>query len=278
MRVKYKRRSPQSWESILLALNTASTTSVATPEVAKNPLTADHKAKIDRTVTTSFLSVVIRKAAAVEAALAAQGPITREVERLAPDLRMICAHFHQVMDFGILRQVFPSGPGARSFYGRDLTECPIPALVTYDDLEKVYKKIVSGETARATAEGPGTPATLDAGLHLDEGVRADSLVGGYVPMAMPSAAEVGEVGDAFSAVRVQSLLAQRKTNEAREALQELWDAALALVLDIWDTVEFFYRHDPDPSSFRAKCAEWGVVYIYVQDDEPTPPAPTPPPA
>ena len=253
MSVKYKRRSPQSWDAIQLALNTASTTNTATPDVPKNPLTADHKAKLNLTVPTSFLSRLTRLNAAVEAALASQGPITREVERLAPRLRMCNAHYHQVLDFGILREVFPSGPGARSFYGRDLAECPIPTLDSYDDLETVYKKIVSGEAARLAAEGVGA-----------------------VPMAMPTATEVGSVGDEFHDARVQSLLAQRQTNDAREALQALWDEALALVIDIWDTVEFFFRHDPDPSSFRAKCAEWGVYYIYVQDDAPAPTPPTPP--
>jgi hypothetical protein len=33
-------------------------------------------------------------------------------------------------------------------------------------------------------------------------------------------------------------------------------------VDICDTVEFFHRKDPDPSSRRAKCARWGVVYVY----------------
>ena len=278
MSAKYRRRSPQSWDGITLALNTASTTNKATPDVLKNPLTADHKLKVDLDNPTSFLSRINRLNAAVEAALASQGPITREVERLAPRLRMNCAHFHQVLDFGILREVFPSGPGARSFYDRDLAECPIPALDSYDDLETVSKKIVSGEAARAAAEGPGTPATFDSGLKMDSGVKMDSNVGGYVPMAMPSADEVGAVGDEFHEARVQSLLAQRQTNDAREALQALWDEAQALFQDIWDTVEFFFRHDPDPSSFRAKCAEWGVYYIYVQDDQPAPTPTTPPTA
>jgi hypothetical protein len=45
-------------------------------------------------------------------------------------------------------------------------------------------------------------------------------------------------------------------------------------VDLCDTVEFFYRKDPDDSSRRQKCERWGVVYLA----EPTPPAPAPPPA
>ena len=253
MSVKYTRRSPQSWADILEALTIASTTNKATPELPKNPLTAIHKPKLDLDNPASFLSRLTKENADVEAALGSQGPITKEVQRLADSVRMFCAHFHQVLDFGILRGTFPSGAGARSYYARDIAPCPIPVMESYEDLEKVYKKIVSGEAARLAAEGQGSK-----------------------PMAMPSANEVGSVGDEFHDARVQSLLAQRKTNDEREELQQLWDEALALVLDIWDTVEFFFRHDPDPSSFRAKCAEWGVRYIYIQDDKPDPTSPTPP--
>jgi hypothetical protein len=53
--------------------------------------------------------------------------------------------------------------------------------------------------------------------------------------------------------------------------------ALDRCKDIYDTVEYFYRKDPDDSSRRQKCERWGVVYAY----DPPPPAPagggTPPP-
>jgi hypothetical protein len=46
-------------------------------------------------------------------------------------------------------------------------------------------------------------------------------------------------------------------------------------VDICDTVEFFYRKDPDDSSRRAKCERWGVVYV--SDAAPAAPPPTPTP-
>ena len=41
-------------------------------------------------------------------------------------------------------------------------------------------------------------------------------------------------------------------------------------MDICDTVEFFYRKDPDASSRRQKCARWGVVYMFEPHETPDP--------
>jgi hypothetical protein len=72
----------------------------------------------------------------------------------------------------------------------------------------------------------------------------------------------------------QSEQAQVNTDQQREELNALYPAAQALAVDICDTVEFFYRKDPDDASRRVKCQRWGVVYIY---DQPAAPAPTPTP-
>jgi hypothetical protein len=93
-------------------------------------------------------------------------------------------------------------------------------------------------------------------------------------MALPSAAEVDALRTQFSTQRGQSQQAQAATDQKREVLSALYPQAQALAVDICDTVEFFYRKDPDPASFRAKASRWGVVYIY---DNPGTPSPTPPP-
>ncbi len=48
-------------------------------------------------------------------------------------------------------------------------------------------------------------------------------------------------------------------------------------MDICDTVEFHFRRDPSPSSRRAKCRRWGVVYLYCDQETPGPGDTTPPP-
>jgi hypothetical protein len=89
-----------------------------------------------------------------------------------------------------------------------------------------------------------------------------------------SAAEVGALLAQFQAAKTASDQAQVATDHAREALQLIYPDALALAVDICDTVEYFYRKDPDDANRRAKCERWGVVYAF--DDGIEPPAPVPP--
>ena len=78
---------------------------------------------------------------------------------------------------------------------------------------------------------------------------------------------------------------RQHTDTQREELQALYPEAQALAADICDTVEFFYRHDLEPSSRRTKSRRWGVVYFYEPNeprDEGDPTGPgtggvTPPP-
>ena len=57
----------------------------------------------------------------------------------------------------------------------------------------------------------------------------------------------------------------------------LYTEAQALAVDICDTVEFFFRKDPDAGSRRTKCERRGVVYHFEPGEQPAPPAdPNPP--
>ena len=98
-------------------------------------------------------------------------------------------------------------------------------------------------------------------------------------MALPSASEVSATHYAFTAARNLSQAALTKTDQEREQVTALYPEAEALAEDICDTVEFYYRKDPIPSSRRAKSKRWGVVYLYAEGEPedleaaaPTPPA------
>ena len=80
----------------------------------------------------------------------------------------------------------------------------------------------------------------------------------------------------FNALRAQSRQAQTHTDTQREEAQALYPEAQALAVDICDTVEFFYRKDPNASSRRQKAMRWGVVYLYEPGETPDP-APPPNP-
>ena len=262
------RQLPNSNPTIIRCLKTARDEWKRTPVATDRAITADLWAKLDDANPASFLNRYLKEASDVDLAVAAQAPVSSDLAAAAAQLTMNVSHFHQVFDLGVARGVFKAG--ARSYYSREVSASAIPDLSTHDAVAEAAEAIIAGEAARAAAEGH--PATYDSGLKMDSGVRFDSIVG-YVPMALPSAAEVAAVLAKYQTLADESDATQTNTDQQREELSALYDEAQALAVDICDTVEFFYRKDPDASSRRTKAARWGVVYIY-DPSEPQPP-PTP---
>lgn len=159
-----------------------------------------------------------------------------------------------MFDLGVSRGVFPAG--ARSYYGRDVTATTVPDLSSY-----------------AAAEANGVPR-YDSGLRYDSGVRypdaATATAGTHIPMALPSADEVGTLLTEFRTLINEVQAAEVNTDQQQEELSALYGEAQALAVDICDTVEFYYRKDPEDSSRRQKCTRWGVVYV--SDTTPDTPA------
>lgn len=243
------RRLPNSVPAVIRTLKTARDTYKNTAAPADRALSAEHWAHLDDAEPASLLNRLLKEASDVDLALAAQAPLTTAVSQTAARLTLFVSHFHQVLDLGIARGDFAAG--ARSYYGRDLAATSIPDLASYDAVAEAAEAIVTGEAARQTAEGAA-----------------------FVPMALPGAAQVGAVRDQFVAARQQSQAAQVTTDREREDVSTLYPEAQALAADLCDTVEFFYRKDPDAASRRAKASRWGVVYLYDANETPDPtPAP-----
>jgi hypothetical protein len=242
------RRLPNSMSAVIRTLTTARDTYKLTTTPLDRAIDAETFAKLDDASPTSLLSRLIKEAADVDLALAAQAPFTSALSLEAAHLTMYVSHFHQVLDLGILRGDFL--PGDRPYYGRDITATTVPALATYDAVEEAAAAIVKGEADRqAAATAAGKP---------------------FTPMTLPSAAQVATVLAAFKEARDKSQLAQTKTETEREEAQTIYTEAQALAVDICDTVEFFYRKDPEPASRRSKCRRWGVVYITEPGETPDP--------
>lgn len=244
------RRLPNTTPSIIRTLKTARDAWKNTPLAADRAITAEHWAQLDDANPTSFLNQMLKEATDVDLALAAQAPLTTALSQKGAQLTMFTSHFCQVLDLGVTRGTFAAG--ARSYYGRDVGASTIPDLSTYDLVAEAAEKIVTGEAARQAAEGAA-----------------------FIPMALPAAGEIATIRTAFLALRNQQTQALVKTDREREELGVLYAPGYALAVDICDTVEFFFRKDPDPGSFRTKCQRWGVVYIY-EDGTPVPPPANPP--
>ena len=270
------RQLPTSMPAARRVLDKCNAKCKNTSVPADRAISADTWAKLNDADPAGFYTNLIKKAAALGKAEAAQSQRTLALKTTADRLATYCADFHIVLDRGINRGAF--APGARAYYGRDVHAKSIPKTDSYDDLKSVALAIIQGETARAQAEG-GPPATFDSGLRMDSGVRFDSTGGTYRAMDLPSAVEVNAVYQEFEAARLAVEAGAVELNAAQETLAADFPAARALAVDIYDEVEFFYRRDPDPASRRAKCEPWGLQYVSEGEEEPTPepPEPTPEP-
>jgi len=241
------RRLPNTMPAVIRTLKTARDT-YKTTAAADRPISAALFAQLDDApAANSLLSRLLKEVSDIDLAQAAQAPLTTALAQKGARLTMFVSHFHQVLDMGIERGHFAAG-------ARDLHATTIPDLSNYDALEEAAGKTTAGETARAQAEG-----------------------GAYKPMDLPNASEVASLSAEFNTLRTQSRNAQTHTDTQREEAQALYAEAQALAVDICDTVEFFYRKDPDASSRRQKAMRWGVVYLYEPGETPDPPPPPPTP-
>ena len=246
------RRLPNSTPAVLRTLRAAHDTYLNTAIAADRAITAEQFALLNLAVPTSMQSRFIKESSDVDIAQATQSPLTSDLAQKAARLTMFVSHFHQVLDLGIARGDFAIG--TRSYYGRDVSATALPDLSTYEAVADAAAKIATGEAARVLADGSG-----------------------YLAMALPSAGDVGTHEAAFLAAFAASQRAQVKTDEERADVSTLYPDAQALAVDLCDTIEFYYRKDPDPASRRAKCSRWGVVYFYEPNETPDPVVPPVPP-
>lgn len=178
--------------------------------------------------------------------LRAQTTATNNVNGAFTVLARFISHFIQVFNLAIERGVFTASD--RTFYQLDESSDTVPALDSGADVRLWAGRIASGEAARITAGG--------------------------TPMAMPGASQVAMAFTPYTSADATQTTAKTNFDLAQEAVGSQRPAVDALILDLWDTIEYNLRAN-DPPSLRRKAREWGVVY---DEDEAQPPAPpTPPP-
>lgn len=247
------RRLPNSRPAVLKTLRTAHDTYLNTPDAADRAITAEQFAKLSLTISPpSLFKRFISEEADVDNAQAAQAPLI-EVQDLAAELlAMYVSHFYQVYDFGVARDVFSAG--SRSYYGREINSTALPPMESHDDIAEAARRVGTGEAARQAADGTD-----------------------FIAMTNPAAGEIAAQLGVYTSAHNAAQQAVVKTDNEREQAGTLYPEALELAVDICDTVEFFYRKDPEPSSRRAKARRWGVVYIFAPGETPDPEPPTPTP-
>ncbi len=156
----------------------------------------------------------------------------RQLHMVYKKARMFLSHFIQVAFFAIQRGEL-SAKTLKYFNLEDVRS--LPALQSYEDLEKWGRIILKGEEKR-TAEG-------------------------FSPLTNPTAAVVKvryeQFMDAYHTYKIH-----RKTrNAARDDILRIRKEADRLIATLWDHIENSFKDLPDPMK-RKKAAEYGISYVY----------------
>jgi len=219
------RRLPQSILGFQKAMDDGANKAASSPEEA---ISAD---------TLAVLAIkqpdYNAKVLAMNIALQAQMSATQEEDVAIGECRMYISHYFQVFNLGVARGLFPAT--ARAFYGIDANDDKVPNLNKENDVSHWAQTIVTGDAARVTAGG--------------------------VAMGFPKAIEVDAKFTIYKAKHNTQSEKKDTYDNAQQAVAAMNDSVKQLVVDMWDEVEFFFRHEPDDASRRRKCREWGVVYV-----------------
>lgn len=242
------RRLPNTLPAVLRTLTTARDEWLRLATTPDDRLPTDaHWAKLDPEAPVSLLNRLRKETSDVDQALATQAPLTDATNRAVARETLFVSHFHQVYDFGVARGVFSAG--GRAFYGRDVNATTVPDLASIPAVLAAGAAVVQGEADRQRAEGAR-----------------------FVPMALPSAAEVGAIHAEAEGLRKAGLAAQTRTDREQNEVAPVYAEAQKLAVSICNTVEFRLneREDLDAPGRRRIARRWGVVYLYDKDETPDP--------
>ncbi|MFZ4591741.1 MAG: carboxypeptidase-like regulatory domain-containing protein [Ignavibacteria bacterium] len=219
------RQIPRSVLGFQKAMDDGSNKSSTSPEEA---ITAD---------TLAVLAIkqpeYNAKVLAMNIAKQAQMSATQEEEVAIGECRMFTSHYFQVFNLGVARGVYPAT--ARTFYGIDANDDKVPNLSKENDVSHWAQAVVKGDTARVAAGGTA--------------------------MVNPKTTEVDAKFLTYKTKHNTQSEKKDAYDTAQQEVAAMFEPVKALVVDMWDEVEFFYRHEPDEASKRRRCREWGVVYV-----------------
>ena len=184
-----------------------------------------------------------RNAAAT--ALSTQTTATATVNTRFTACARCISHFIQVLNLAIERGILL--PGVRALYQLPVSHAAVPPINTVADAQLWQMNLENGEAARIAAGGTA--------------------------LAWPAIGEITASANLLTTAENSQSNAKGTYDILQENIAALRPAVDALILDLWDTIEYNLRHDA-PSSLRRKAREWGVIYINDDGTEETdPPAP-----
>ncbi|MCQ2342852.1 MAG: hypothetical protein MJZ75_05110 [Paludibacteraceae bacterium] len=162
----------------------------------------------------------------------------KQYRHVVQNARMYISHFIQVLNLSVIRGEIKRSQ--KELYKLDPDTNILPDLSSEEDLLVWGKNIIEGEEARVGA-------------------------GGY-PIYNPAIAKVKVHYDIFKEHQFNQQIHQQSNTRVVEDLLPMREKADALILDLWNQIEAYYKKELPYARLR-KCQNYGVIYYYRNGEE-----------
>lgn len=151
--------------------------------------------------------------------------------------KLYISHFIQVLNMAIARGELPAA--LRIYYGIEENDKKTPPLVSEEEVIFWGKRIIEGETQRVNK--------------------------GMSPITNPTIALVKVKYEKFMDSYQYQKTLQKTHNRSQHELASLRQTADEYIVKIWNEVEHTFK-DLNDMEKRAKCKEYGLVYVYRKNE------------
>jgi len=151
--------------------------------------------------------------------------------------RLYLSHFIQVLNFGVIRNEIKKE--AKKLYGLDPDNYTVPDLSTEGSILSWGEQIINGEKQRISSGGS--------------------------PIYNPAIAKVSVHYEIYRDTCISQKIFQKNTNRYLEQITAMRKECDAIILDIWNQVEEYFKNVPEEKR-RELCEQYGVRY-YLRKNE-----------
>jgi len=145
--------------------------------------------------------------------------------------RLYLSHFIQVLNFGVIRNEIKKE--AKKLYGLEPDNFTVPDLSTESALLSWSEHVINGEKER--------------------------ISNGGTPIYNPAIAKVSVHYEIFRDTCISQKIFQKSTNRYLEQLASMRNEADAIILNIWNQVEDYFKLEPEEIR-RKHCQQYGIRY------------------
>lgn len=186
----------------------------------------------------NFLNIFEKQMNLYKQTLESQVNANKQYQQILYNVRMYISHFIQVFNFSVIRGDFKKEH--KLFYHLDPNTHNVPDLSTENNIQLWGKNIIEGEHERVRNGGS--------------------------PIYNPTIAKVQVYYEVFKEYKATQKLYQSTTNRNWEELVDLRLKGDAIILEIWNQVETFFKNEK-PYTRLKKCQKFGLIYYYRRNEK-----------